>query len=182
MNLINEKIKHKTFGVGTVVAQDESYITIEFQAKTSKFPYPSAFEKFITPVDPAITDAIYNEVVAAKAEEEVKKAEEAARKAAEEERRLELLRQQESKKSVRKSSTPKNSYVAKRNPGQSLTYLVFQGDTYEEERKGQFIWAPKYTKAGGTCHHWDRLIEVRPGDIIFHCSNGYIRALSIVKD
>ena len=47
MNLINEKIKHKTFGVGTVVAQDESYITIEFQAKTSKFPYPSAFEKFI---------------------------------------------------------------------------------------------------------------------------------------
>lgn len=182
MNLINEKIKHKTFGVGTVVAQDESYITIEFQAKTSKFPYPSAFEKFITPVDPAITDAIYNEVVAAKAEEEAKKAEEAARKAAEEERRLELLRQQESKKSVRKSSTPKNSYVAKRNPGQSLTYLVFQGDTYEEERKGQFIWAPKYTKAGGTCHHWDRLIEVRPGDIIFHCSNGYIRALSIVKD
>ena len=182
MNLINEKIKHKAFGIGTVVECDSSYITIKFPSKTSKFPYPAAFEKFIAPVDPAIADAIDNEVKAAKAAEEAKKAAEAARKAAEEERRLYLLRQQESKKTVKKTETAKNENVVKRVPGQALTYLVFQGDTYDEECTGQFIWAPKYTKAGGTCHHWERLMDVRPGDIIFHCSNGYIRAISIVKE
>ena len=126
MNLINEKIKHKAFGIGTVVECDSSYITIKFPSKTSKFPYPAAFEKFITPVDPAIADAIDNEVKAAKAAE-------AARKAAEEERRLDLLRQQESKKTVKKTKTAKNENVVKKVPGQALTYLVFQVDTYDEE-------------------------------------------------
>lgn len=182
MNLINEKIKHKTLGEGTVIACDGNYITIEFPTKTSKFLYPAAFEKFITPADPEVAVALNAEVSAAKAVEEAKKAEDAARKAAEEERHLELLRQQESEKTVKKSSATKNESVVKRMPGQALTYLVFQGDAYDEECTGQFIWAPKYTKAGGTCHHWDRLMDVRQGDIIFHCSNGYIRAISIAKD
>lgn len=69
----------------------------------------------------------------------------------------------------------------KRVDGQPLTYLVFQGDTYNEERTGQFIWAPKYTKDGRTMHHWERLTDLREGDVIFHCSNGFILAVSRVK-
>lgn len=45
----------------------------------------------------------------------------------------------------------------------------------------EFIWAPKCTKGGGTCHHWDRLMNVREGDIIFHCADGYIQAISRAK-
>lgn len=64
--------------------------------------------------------------------------------------------------------------------GQALTYLVFQGGSYNEESTGQFIWAPKFTK-GKTMHHWDRLMDVREGDVIFHCANGEIRAISRAK-
>lgn len=182
MNLINEKVQHKVFGIGTVIACDEKYITIEFQTKKSKFPYPEAFDKFIAALDPTVAELINAEMRAVKAAKEAKKAEEAAKKVVEEERRLEILKRQEIKKTVKKSSAQKKNNVVKRAPGKVLTYLVFQGDTYDEECRGQFIWAPKYTKSGGTCHHWDRLMELQRGDIIFHCSNGYIRAISIVKE
>ena len=44
-NLINKKVKHLgKFGIGTVIDQDETSITVEFPAKTCKFQYPSAFE------------------------------------------------------------------------------------------------------------------------------------------
>lgn len=182
VNLLGEKVKHKTLGIGTVTSVEGNYITIEFSSRTSKFTYPMAFEKFLTPVDPTIVDAIAAELNDAIEAETQKKAEEAARRAAEEEQRLAALQEKANKKSVRKTGTSKKESGVKRILGQSLTYLVFQGDTYDEECSGQFIWAPKYTKAGGRCHHWDRLLEVRPGDIIFHCSNGYIRAISIAKE
>lgn len=51
VNLIGEKIKHKSFGVGTIISVERNYITIEFPSKTSKFAYPMAFEKFLVPVD-----------------------------------------------------------------------------------------------------------------------------------
>lgn len=181
VNLIGEKIKNKALGVGTIISVEGKYITIEFPSKISKFTYPMAFEKFLVPVDPKISEAINEELNAAIEKEAQKKAEERARKAAEEQARIAALRDRENKKSVRKTGTVRNEYRVKRGLGQSLTYLVFQGDTYDEECRGQFIWAPKYTKSGGKCHHWDRLLDVRPGDIIFHCSNGYIRAISIAK-
>lgn len=65
--------------------------------------------------------------------------------------------------------------------GQHITFLVFQGSTFAKEYKGGYIWAPKYTQAGGTCHHWDRLLDVREGDIIFHCADGHIEAISVAK-
>ena len=61
---------------------------------------------------------------------------------------------------------------------QSSIYPVFQSKTYNEESAGQFIWAPKFNKNGKTMHYWGRLLCVREGDVIFHCSNGYIRAIS----
>lgn len=61
---------------------------------------------------------------------------------------------------------------------QPSIYLVFQKKTYDEESAGQFIWAPKFNKSGKTEYHWERLLCVREGDVIFHCSKGYIRAIS----
>ena len=98
-------------------------------------------------MDPKISEAINEELNAAIEKEAQKKAEERARKAAEEQARIAALRDRENKKSVRKTGTVRNEYRVKRGLGQSLTYLVFQGDTYDEECRGQFIWAPKYTKS-----------------------------------
>lgn len=173
--LLNKKVKHfGKFGVGTVIEQDDTSITVEFPPKTCKFQYPAAFEKFLTAEDKDVADTISAELKAAK------DAEEAAKKAAEEQAKLEALKAQAAS-SGKKVSTSKAYKPVQRVPGQALTYLVFQGDTYNEERTGQFIWAPKFTKDGRTMHHWDRLMDVREGDVIFHCSDGYIQAISRAK-
>ena len=170
--LLNKKVKHfGKFGVGTVIEQDDTSITVEFPAKTCKFQYPAAFEKFLTAEDKDVADTISAELKAAKDAEEAAKAAEAAKKAAEEQAKLEALKAQAAS-SGKKVSTSKAYKPVQRVPGQALTYLVFQGDTYNEERTGQFIWAPKFTKDGRTMHHWDRLMDVREGDVIFHCSDG----------
>lgn len=175
VDLLNKQIKHTgALGVGTVTEQDDKYITVQFARKVSKFAYPAAFEKFLVPVDQKVADAIKAEL------EAVKAAEEAAKKAAEEQAKLEELKAKAAD-SGKKVSSSKVYTPVKRVDGQVLTYLVFQGDTYNEERTGQFIWAPKYTKDERTMHHWDRLMDVREGDVIFHCSDGYIQAISRVK-
>lgn len=181
VSLINKQIKHTgALGVGTVTEQDDKYITVKFASKTCKFAYPTAFEKFLVALDLADAEEIKKELEEAKAVVEAAKAAEAAKRAVEEQAKLKSLRVQAAA-SGKKTSVAKVHAPVKRVAGQAMTYLVFQGDTYNEERTGQFIWAPKFTKDGHTMHHWDRLLDVREGDIIFHCSGGYIQAISRVK-
>lgn len=47
MNIKGERVISSVLGVGTVTEQDRAYITVAFTTKTSKFPFPSAFEKFL---------------------------------------------------------------------------------------------------------------------------------------
>lgn len=58
LNLLNEKVSHKSLGEGTIVAVDEEVITVQFATKTSKFTFPSAFEKFLTAHNPATASMI----------------------------------------------------------------------------------------------------------------------------
>ena len=48
MSMIGLKVIHKTLGIGTIIEHKNSYITVEFETKTSGFVYPDAFEKFLT--------------------------------------------------------------------------------------------------------------------------------------
>lgn len=181
VSLINKQIKHiGALGVGTVTEQDDKYITIKFANKISKFAYPAAFEKFLVPLESMDANAIKKDLEEVKAAIEAEKSAEAAKRAAEVQTKLGVLRAQAAASGRKVSSTKKHVSV-KRVAGKAMTYLVFQGDTYNEERYGQFIWAPKFTKDGRTMHHWDRLLDVREGDIIFHCSDGYIKDISRVK-
>ena len=50
-------------------------------------------------------------------------------------------------------------------------FLVFQGDTYEEEKLLSCLWAPKLNKAGNEEHHHRRLLEVDIGDQVVHLEN-----------
>lgn len=88
MELIGLKVKHTVFGAGVITEMEGNYITVEFAAKTTKFVYPDAFEKFIKAEDSVLQQAIVDEINDAKAAAEQKRqAEEAVRKAAEEQRR-----------------------------------------------------------------------------------------------
>jgi hypothetical protein len=66
MVLTDLKIKHKTFGEGTVVSFDGRYITVSFLSCEKKFVYPDAFESFITLGDGSVSDEILEDIKNAK--------------------------------------------------------------------------------------------------------------------
>lgn len=59
-------------------------------------------------------------------------------------------------------------------------WWVNQGSTYDHEKNGGYLWAPLKDKGGGTQNHWERMDDVRIGDLIVHYCNGEIRAVSRV--
>jgi hypothetical protein len=62
-----------------------------------------------------------------------------------------------------------------------MTFFVFQNSTFDREHQGGYLWAPVTNKTGDSFHHWDRLLDVRPGDIILHGYNGYVQAVSVAR-
>lgn len=179
VDLLRAQVKHAMLGIGTVTQQDANYITVQFVNKTSRFAYPAAFETYLVPEDPNLEHAIRAEIDAAKAAEAAREAAGSARIL--EEERARLTTTQESFAAPPLPSTAKAIASPQRIANRALPFLVFQGTTYREECAGEFIWAPKYTKDGKTMHHWDRLMNLRRDDVIFHCSDGYIQAISRVK-
>lgn len=86
--MLGTKIKSTAYGIGTVIAFDNKYITVEFANKTTKFIYPDAFEKYIKAEDESVQKTILESIQDAKDLAEKKRLEEeAARKAAEEAKR-----------------------------------------------------------------------------------------------
>lgn len=182
MDLIGIKVKHKAFGVGTVTEQDAQYITIAFEAKTTKFLFPGCFENFVKAEDAPIQIAIDKIITEGKIAAEQKKQEkEAARKAAEEKKKAEdaLKREVIARKT---SYKPKEAIRTIRVEGKNMIFFVFQGNTFERECEGGYIWAPVYDKSGSQPHHWARLEDVRKGDIILHGCDAHIKAISVAKD
>ena len=62
----NLKIKHKTFGEGTVTTMDGRYITATFGSFEKKFVYPDAFENFLTLADGSVSQEILEDIKNAK--------------------------------------------------------------------------------------------------------------------
>lgn len=174
MNLIGSKVKHKRYGTGVIVEHSAHMITVEFLGKSSKFQYPEAFEKFLI-----FENCELQNSVEANLENRKTKKQETISNLIYIERAQNDIRSKSIKNvSIENKPSIKLEQGKKRTIGRPMIFLVFQGGTYEQELSGQFIWAPKYTKSGRTCHHWDRLLEVRKDDIILHCADGYIKAIS----
>ena len=58
MVLENLQVRHKVFGIGTVVATDGKYIKVKFDSAEKNFVYPDSFEKFLTLADGTVSDEI----------------------------------------------------------------------------------------------------------------------------
>lgn len=58
------------------------------------------------------------------------------------------------------------------------TFFCFQGNQYQAECYGGYIFA----LSGKGVASWERLLEVKEGDIIFHCEDQKIKAISIAAD
>jgi len=48
MNLIDKQVTHKSFGIGTIVEQVDSYIKVDFNLGNKSFIFPDAFESYLT--------------------------------------------------------------------------------------------------------------------------------------
>lgn len=97
VNLIGEKIRHKTLGIGEVISVKGNYITIKFLSKIASFVYPDAFKKYLIPEDNKIADAVNSDLMMAMEIEVKKKVEDETQKA-EEERQQQFMQQEEKNK------------------------------------------------------------------------------------
>ena len=61
-------------------------------------------------------------------------------------------------------------------------YYVFQGETYNEERTGGYVWSPQLNKNGGKNAGYTMMTNVCKDDFILHNSNGKIVSISIAKN
>lgn len=151
MDLIGEKVLHRTSGEGTIIdaqinEENRGYITIEFPSKTVPFAFPKQFhDSYLTAVNSELQEWI----------DSLKP--------------LVLPEPTETTSTTTSTST---------NPSLLHTFLVFQGKTYDQERLDEYMWAPITNSSGMTHHSWERLSRVRDGDIIVHVAKGYIRAFS----
>lgn len=59
-------------------------------------------------------------------------------------------------------------------------YLVNQGKTYKNERKGGYMWSPKLDARGGQNAGYTLMTAVKQGDFVLHNSGGKISAISVV--
>lgn len=60
-------------------------------------------------------------------------------------------------------------------------WWVSQNQTFRDERRGGYLWAPKVDKSGRTPHHWRTMTSVQPGDIIFSFVAKTIKAVAIAE-
>ena len=92
MNLINKKVTHERFGIGSIVQHNESSIEINFEKENKKFVFPDVFGSYLTLHDKedakSLELIIQNQELERK-EEETKKEEEKKRLRQEHELRLE---------------------------------------------------------------------------------------------
>ncbi|PLS82253.1 MAG: hypothetical protein CYG60_24860, partial [Actinobacteria bacterium] len=61
-------------------------------------------------------------------------------------------------------------------------WWVNQGKTYEQQRDGGYLWAPKASADGKALEHWTNLTLLRPDDVVLHYVKGTVKAASRVVE
>lgn len=174
VDLINKQVKTYRQGIGTVVEQTDTRVFVKFANGIVEFEYGMALVNNLVSIDKTELDAIKADIAEL----------EAAKRAAElDEIRSKVSEIRSNASGSDGGANAANPYVpTERVAGRALTYLVFQGTNYDKEEAGQYIFAPEFNQSGRKVHHWERLTELREGDVIFHGANKYILAISRVKE
>lgn len=60
-------------------------------------------------------------------------------------------------------------------------YFVNQGKSYNEERRGGYVWSPQYTKSGNKNAGFTTMKSIKQGDFILHNNDAKIVAISIAE-
>lgn len=112
MNLINEKIQHRQYGVGILTEQTDTQITVQFDEPygVKKFLYPIAFASYLTLCDSSLQKAVMALVQTMHEKEAAeKKQKQEALEQLREEKRLALLEQKRLSTQKRSPSTKRTA-------------------------------------------------------------------------
>lgn len=60
-------------------------------------------------------------------------------------------------------------------------FYVYQGDTYNYECLGGYVWSPKLNKSGHKNAGYNTMTKIKKNDFIFHNCNGKLMAISVAK-
>lgn len=66
MEFVNLKVKHRSFGDGTVVVANGKYLTVKFANAEKIFVYPDAFESYLTLADGTVSTEIATDISVSK--------------------------------------------------------------------------------------------------------------------
>ena len=64
MEIVGQKVLHKTLGIGVITQyygmpqNNNKYIEVEFEGNSMKMPYPSSFEKILRAIDPEFDNTV----------------------------------------------------------------------------------------------------------------------------
>ena len=105
MNLVNQSIRHKSFGLGIVMEHSESYIKIVFSVGEKQFQFPEAFEKFLSCDDEDMQGMILALLREKREQERIRKSE----------RQIEIERISKSHTAVKKENIKKQKTYPKEN-------------------------------------------------------------------
>ena len=139
MNLINKKVTHKRFGIGSIVKHNDSSIEINFETENKKFVFPDVFGQFLTlhdTNDAKSLELIIQNKVKEQKEEEFKKEEEKKLKRKQHELRLEHEKLMKNHKLHPESQMV--FWCDKEEQNRSLSeWKVFSGEVKSGSNKGK---------------------------------------------
>lgn len=61
-------------------------------------------------------------------------------------------------------------------------FWVNQGTSYEQEREHGIVWAPERDKSGKRLTHWEMLLKIRPGDVVFCYHAQQVKSVAVALD
>jgi hypothetical protein len=108
MNVLDEQVRHRQFGIGTVTGQSATEITVCFsQCGTKKFLYPSVFQSFLT---------LENDAASSKLKAELQLAQEKTETERRQREDAELIKREDERRALlKKKRTAKRTPPAKRS-------------------------------------------------------------------
>lgn len=166
MNFIGVRVEHKKFGIGEILEiKDNGTMVVSFPERVVNLMYPDAFIEHINALDSSAQEQAlkdYSKKVALVKKPVVLPVPQTKT----------LTKRSDSNKTV-KPYVPVTGEFSSR-----MTYFVFQNQSFFQESVGGYIWAPIENKSGKRFHHWTKLLDVRPGDIIFHGCDASIVGIS----
>ncbi len=186
-----DELTHKKYGVGIVESVDEDYIVISFKEKEAKLGLAVSFSRGILKSDKVeINDLLETRRDILNRYDSIPRALEMAARALEpyedylENRCDNLIINNRcwERGSAGEKCSEKIFVSTERTEGHPLTFYCSQGKYFEPESELGLIWTPLHTHDGRSLYYWDNIMSAREGDIIIHGSDGYIRAISRVKD